>query len=97
MKKVPGGRRSIIFIAAFLGIWVIFFSMLFKVKYTYRERLNEARVVAEELELIRNENDVLRSILASPDEAEIIERYARERRGYAYPDERFYYDITPGN
>lgn len=43
------------------------------------------------------ENEELQRLIDEGDEARRIERIAREQRGYVYPDERVYYDITPGS
>ena len=43
------------------------------------------------------ENDELSALINSNDKKALMERVAREKRGYVYPDERVYYDITPGS
>ena len=43
------------------------------------------------------ENAELQAVLDGGNEEEYIERIAREQRGYVYPDERVYYDVTPGS
>ncbi len=40
-------------------------------------------------------NEELDYLINNADEAELYEHLARER-GYAYPDEKVYYDVTPG-
>ena len=42
-------------------------------------------------------NDELSALLDKEDQNALMERVAREKRGYVYPDERVYYDITPGS
>lgn len=42
------------------------------------------------------QNKELDSAIKDGDEAELIEKYAREK-GYVMPDERVYVDITPGS
>ena len=54
---------------------------------TELESVHESRVA---------ENEELKSAIKDGDEAELIEKYAREK-GYVMPDERVYVDITPGS
>lgn len=96
MSKKPRRRHSIIFIVAAIGVSITFLSMFFKLQINIKERRNQADLILQEYEQLTGENERLRGLLDEADEAEIIERYARENRGYAYPDERFYYDVTPG-
>ncbi len=49
----------------------------------------------EELSIKEEKNSELASQVENTDEDAVIEQRAREQ-GYAYPDERLYYDITPG-
>ena len=39
-------------------------------------------------------NEEIEEILSREDDSEYIERVAREKLGYAYPDERVYIDIS---
>ena len=55
----------------------------------------------QELEDLQNqceqqilENEQLNNTLANENEADYVERIAREEFGYAYPDERIYIDIS---
>lgn len=43
------------------------------------------------------ENDELQKLIDDGNEKQYIEHIARQQRGYVYPDERVYYDITPGS
>jgi cell division protein FtsB len=42
------------------------------------------------------ENERLKSIVDSDDKSEYIEQVAREQLGFGMPDERVFYDVTPG-
>ncbi len=42
------------------------------------------------------ENDRLKSIVDSDDKSEYIEQVAREQLGFGMPDEKVFYDVTPG-
>ena len=64
---------------------------LFKDLTESRKELNRLKAVAEQKSLKINEYTRL---LESGDEAEIIEKAARERLGYVYADEQVYIDIS---
>ena len=49
----------------------------------------------ERLAQVQKDNENLEYLINEADEAQLYERLARER-GYAYPDEKIYYDVTPG-
>ena len=49
----------------------------------------------EQLAQVQRDNENLEYLINEADEAQLYERLARER-GYAYPDEKIYYDVTPG-
>ena len=61
-----------------------------------KAKQNEAESLSQAYQQQQIENEEKRRILADGNEKELIEKYARENRGYVYPDERVYYDITPG-
>ncbi len=70
------------------------------VMYTYTSiDTNKKKIQYEALQaqLAQNlqENEELDYLINNADEAELYEHLARER-GYAYPDEKVYYDVTPG-
>lgn len=56
-------------------------------QFTELESVYESRVA---------KNKELKSAIKDGDEAELAEKYAREK-GYVMPDERVYVDITPGS
>ena len=66
---------------------------LFKDLTDAQNELNRLQAVAEQKSLKINE---LKRLLESGDEAEIIEKAARERLGYVYADEQVYIDISGG-
>lgn len=49
-----------------------------------------------EYQEISADNEEMNSLINDPDEEKLYEHLARER-GYVYPDEKIYYDVTPGN
>lgn len=60
------------------------------------EKKQELDVLAEKAEKLEEENAEYQSILSEDDERAFMERYAVEVLGYAYPNERRFYD-TAGN
>ncbi len=60
------------------------------------DKKQELAVLAEKAEKLTEENAEYQSILSEEDERAFMERYAVEVLGYAYPNERRFYD-TAGN
>ena len=58
------------------------------------EKKQELAVLAEKAERLEAENDEYQSILSEEDERAFMERYAIDVLGYAYPNERRFYDTT---
>lgn len=62
-----------------------------------RSKEKEAAAVRAQYEAQLAENERLQAVVDGGDEAEYIERVAREKLGYVMPNEKVYYDITPSN
>ena len=58
------------------------------------DKKQELAVLAEKAERLEAENDEYQSILSEEDEKAFMERYAIDVLGYAYPNERRFYDTT---
>ncbi|MBR4095835.1 MAG: hypothetical protein IKK42_00850 [Oscillospiraceae bacterium] len=58
------------------------------------EKRQELNALIEEAELLEDVNDEYQSMLSEDDERAFMERYAVEVLGYAYPNERRFYDTT---
>lgn len=58
------------------------------------EKKQELAVLEDKAQRLEAENDEYQSILSEEDEREFMERYAIEVLGYAYPNERRFYDTT---
>jgi len=56
----------------------------------------ELAALNESIELQQTENDEVRRILDGDNDLEYIERIAREKLGYAYPDEKIFIDRSGG-
>ena len=72
---------------------VLFFAFLQKNVRSMQTELEALRVQLQE---IQDENGELEYLINEADEAELFEHLARER-GYVYPDEKVYYNVTPGS
>lgn len=55
---------------------------------------NEQTKIQEQIDATMAENEDLSEILESGDENAYIERIARQKLGYAWPDEKVFIDIT---
>ncbi|MCH5198245.1 MAG: septum formation initiator family protein [Oscillospiraceae bacterium] len=58
-----------------------------------RAQLQQLEAQLEEIEM---ENSEIEYLINEADEAELFEHLARDR-GYVYPDEKIFYNVTPGN
>lgn len=58
------------------------------------DKKQELAVLVEKAERLEAENDEYQSILSEEDEKAFMERYAIDVLGYAYPNERRFYDTT---
>lgn len=58
------------------------------------EKKQELDVLAEKAEKLEEENEEYLSILSEEDERAFMERYAVDVLGYAYPNERRFYDTA---
>lgn len=90
------GRRS--FILVFFAVAVICISLgIFAwLSIDSNEKQIQLDAVNAQLQQINQDNEQKDYLINNADEAELYEHLARER-GYAYPDEKIYYDVTPGN
>lgn len=96
MKKNGIRKHSLILLfVGLIGVCYFVFSMI-RLSSVIKAKQNEAESLSQAYQQQQIENEEKRRILADGNEKELIEKYARENRGYVYPDERVYYDITPG-
>lgn len=58
------------------------------------EKKQELAQLVEKAEKLEESNDEYESMLSEDDEIAFMERYASEVLGYAYPNERRFYDTT---
>ncbi len=72
---------------------VVFFISLRNGVKTKETQLQALKLQLQELE---EENSRLDYLINEADEAELFEHLARDR-GYVYPDEKIFYNVSPGN
>ena len=89
------GRRSIIIILCIIVAFVASVTVFATVSIDSNEKQNKLDALKLQLEQLEQENQEMDYLINNSDEAELYEHLARER-GYAYPDEKVYYDATPG-
>lgn len=95
-KKKAAGQRSfsvILFIAAVLLVGYFSVSIIQSQVEISRQEQAVAQL-QEQIDDKKAENDDLQKTLDSGDEAEYIERVARDSLGYMMPDEKVYYDTS---
>ena len=86
--------KILVALSSFLLIFaVVFFAVLQK---SVSSKQAELEVLREQLQELQEENSELEYLINEADEAELFEHLARER-GYVYPDEKIYYNVTPGS
>ena len=89
------GRRSIILMLCVIVAFVASVTVFTTISISSNEKQNKLDALAAQLEEINQENQEMDYLINNSDEAELYEHLARER-GYAYSDEKVYYDVTPG-
>jgi cell division protein FtsB len=89
------GRRSIILILCIIVAFVASVMIFTSISIDSNEKQNKLDALNLQLEQLKQENQEMDYLINNSDEAELYEHLARER-GYAYPDEKVYYDVTPG-
>ncbi|MBQ7638695.1 MAG: septum formation initiator family protein [Clostridia bacterium] len=96
MKKKFFSRHSRIL--ALLTAFILVFSvaLVMYLKSDISSKQTELRQLQQELEEVENQNKEIEHLINEADEAELFEHLARER-GYVYPDEKIFYNVTPGN
>lgn len=85
-----------IIVAVLMALVLLYFAFsIVSAAVDNRRKSNEYDKLSEELSEQLADNSELAELVENGNEAEVAEKYAREN-GYAYPDERIYYDATPG-
>lgn len=91
----PSGfaTRTLIHIA--LVLFVIFCAVsIIRTQNTIVEQQQALAELEEQVDVLAAENEELAVLIASDDIGSYMEKLALESAGYAYPDERRYYDTS---
>lgn len=88
-------RRSIILVLCVIVAFVASITVFTTISIDTNKKQNKLDTLNYRIEQLRQENQEMNYLINNFNEAELYEHLARER-GYAYPDEKVYYDITPG-
>ena len=91
----PSGRRSIILVLCMIVAVVASLAVFTTISIEINIKDDELAALEARLEQLRQDNDEKEYLINNSGEAELYEHLARQR-GYAYPDEHVYYDVTPG-
>lgn len=88
-------KRSFILILGLILIIGFFTITIVSKQLEIREKNQEKAQKQQELEQQQYENNFKKSVLASDDKSDYLEQEAR-KQGYVYPNEKVFYDTTPG-
>ena len=93
-KKKQEKNKSIIFRLFVLGVCAYFTVTLASLWNSLRESKAELAALNEQYNTELNDVEELKALLNSDSDAQLIEKAARERLGYAYPDEQIFIDYS---
>ena len=90
--KLPIRSTILAFLATILALYFIItgFETWLNINET-KQKIKEAQATYE---AINNENKYMEDLIKNANQNDIIERIARERLGYVFPDEKIYQDVN---
>lgn len=94
MKKRKRNNKSILLRLMILGVCVYMIATLSGLWNTLNKSRKELDSLKEQYAAEQNDIEELRAMLEDGSESKIIEKAARERLGYIYPDEQVFIDIS---
>lgn len=94
MKKKKRKNKSILLRILILGVCVYMIATLSGLWSTLNESQKELESLNAQYDAEQNDIDELRAMLEDGSQSKIIEKAARERLGYIYPDEQVFIDIS---
>lgn len=89
--KIKKQVKIAIFLAVGLVLTVYFSVHFIKSQAAINASKAEYELLKQERDDLRKQNDETEQLLRSGESAENLEKVAREKYGYVYPDERVYY------
>ncbi len=97
MAKRVRRKKSIIVRLIVLGVSVYMIATLSNLWATLNEGRKELQLLENQKQALEIRNDELRVLLREGSHEEIIERAAREKLGYVFPNEEIYKEDKLGN
>ena len=94
MKKKNRKNKSILLRIMVLGVGLYMIATLYGLWNTLNENKKELNALKAQQAATQTDIDELRAVLADGSEKKMIEKAARERLGYVYPDEQVFIDIS---
>ncbi|MBR1591550.1 MAG: hypothetical protein IJ666_00855 [Ruminococcus sp.] len=86
-------NRKLVYLAAAASV-VVCTVLFITTSRDCRVKYSEAELIKEQISSYEKENEKLQKILDSDDMSEYMEQVALEKYGYAYPDERRFYETS---
>lgn len=94
MEKLKRMLKKYKIIKFSIIVFIVYFLFSFiKIEMQISEKKESLLSVQEDIKTIQSNNDKLSEILSSGEESGYIERVAREKLGFLYPDERVFINI----
>lgn len=93
-KRIKNKKTSIILSVLFFALVVYFVATLISSNSAVKAQEAHINELKQTYQQQLEENEAIKEQIQNGDEAEIIERIAREKYDYADSDERVYYDST---
>uniref|UniRef100_UPI003FEFCFDF FtsB family cell division protein n=1 Tax=Candidatus Fimivicinus sp. TaxID=3056640 RepID=UPI003FEFCFDF len=97
MKRKKKRRNSVILVLLLLAVAGTFAVRLVQLQIGIREQEQKLNNLQAAYVQQQQDNDVLRKKLHNADEAQYIERIARDSLGLIKPGEKVYVDASPGD
>ena len=94
MKKKKRKNKSIILRVMILGVCVYMIATLSGLWNTLNQSRKELEALKAQYDAKQNDIEELRTFLVYGSQSQIIEKAARERLGFVYPDEQIFIDIS---
>ncbi|NMP37408.1 MAG: septum formation initiator family protein [Clostridiales bacterium] len=97
-KSGAAGKQfnSFILTVAIIAVFGYFIMTFIQLRIDIKERNSEISRLTAEYNRKLAENEQIQGIIDNGNESDYFEIIAREQHGYIMPDERVYYDSTPG-
>lgn len=99
-RKAPAKNkkqsRSFILTLALILVVGYFIITIIDLQLEIRDRKEVYEQLGNEYEQIVSENNRLQAIVDNEDKSAYMEQVAREKLGFVMPNEKVFYDITPG-